>query len=163
MSQIRKIILTKQKEALFPPEQASDVERLEAVTKGRSRKLKHFQPATQPTSPVQSCSPSLSPTPTSPRSPARAKTRPTSLLIQPKRVKQVYTRSLVVDLPLLPFSQHCSYNQEKDFVRTHFRELREDGKESELEEALLARNKRLDTKMTVSDRKKQRLKDCRSS
>lgn len=165
MSQLRRIINRRQQEVLFPPDQLSDVERLHAETKGRSRRLKRLQPATQPTSPIESRSPSVSPSlPASPRSPAKVTTRPpVPLRVLPKRANPTCVRSLVVDLPQLPFSQHCAYNQEKDFVRTHFRVLREDTKDMELERTLLAKNKRLDSKVIVKSMKKLRLKDCRST
>lgn len=166
MSQIRKIILAKEKEQLFPQDQMSDVERLYADTKDRTRRrLKRSQPATQPSSPIQSRSPSINPsTPSCPGSPVRVKTRQLGpKLVSPQKVKYPCARALVVDLPLLPFSQHSSYNQEKDFVRRHFRQMRDDSKDIELEKALFTRNKRLDTKIPLKEATKLRHRYCPSS
>ena len=30
------------------------------------------------------------------------------------------SKSSIINLPKLPFGKHCSYNEERDFVRTHF-------------------------------------------
>ena len=166
MSQIRKIILAKEKEPLFPLEQISDVERLYAETKDRTkRRLKRSQPATQPSSPIQSHSPSIDPsTPSCPGSPVRVKTRPLGpKVVNPQKVRYPCARALVVDLPLLPFSQHSSYNQEKDFVRRHFRQMRDDSRNIELEKALFSRNKRLDTKIPLKEATKLRHKYSQSS
>lgn len=162
LAQIRRIFQAQQKEALFPQEVVSDVERLDAESKARIRRLKPRQTVTQPNSPLRPSSPVEVPGTRTESGhvqvrEVRRRTQPLGLPPRPtNRTKLTLPRSLIVDLPQLPFSQHSSYNHETDFVRRHFLALRED---TVIESSQLTKSKRLDTKLKV----KNRLKNCRSN
>ena len=147
MAHIRHVFRGKSKEETHPVNSLSDIERLylesKIRTRGRRRRNAQgvMQVRTAAASPEDSCTSPASPTPLMAQT---ASHTPQPILRCHAKLRAHRPKTLLVDLPVLPFSQHKTYNDEPDFIPRHLFSLNDHSiKDDEARRVLVARNLRL--------------------